>query len=201
MGHPRERRGVSYDTEAGEVRGRTRQMLLSKNAAQRRNQNQQVSRWDTGGRGPQIESTAEGGCWRQMGQEHGEGWEGRGGGPITKRTTEGGYWGGRRRDRNREGGYKGGKGIASTGIGQQRKAGGLLTKRVEAHGRGECPKAATGGRREEGLMGSEDGTTRRRHPGGKDEKCLGRRMEVAGNGSGRRHRAQQLLQGHPHGRG
>ena len=36
MGHLRERRGVSHDTDAGEGRERTRQILLSKNAAERR---------------------------------------------------------------------------------------------------------------------------------------------------------------------
>ena len=108
MGHPRERRVVSYDTEAGEVRGRTRQMLLEKNAAERRSQSREVGKWEAGGRGPQIEPTAEDSYWRQMGQEHGEGWAGRGGGTITEPTGAAiGEAGG---DRNREGGYRGGKG-------------------------------------------------------------------------------------------
>ena len=51
MGHRCERRGVSHDTEAGEIRGRTRQMLLSKNAAERRSQSQEVGRWEAGGWG------------------------------------------------------------------------------------------------------------------------------------------------------
>ena len=76
-------------------------------------------------------------------------------------------------DRNREGGYRGGKRNDSTGIGQKKKAGGSVTKRVGAHGRGKWPKTATGGRRVEGLMGSDNGRTKRRHRGGKDEKDLG----------------------------
>ena len=110
MGHPCERRGVSHDTEAGEARGRTRQMFLSKNAAERRSQSQEVGRWEAGGRGPQIEPTAEDGYWRQMGQEHGEGWEGRGGGPITEPSAEGGYWGGRRGGPEHGGWIQGGEG-------------------------------------------------------------------------------------------
>ena len=92
MGHPCEHRGVSYDTEAWEGSGRTRQILLSKNSAERRSQSQEVGRWDAGGRGPQIEPTAEGGYWRQIRRENREGCEGRGGGPITEPTAEYGYW-------------------------------------------------------------------------------------------------------------
>ena len=66
MGHPCERRGVSHDTEAGEVRGRTRQMLLSKNAAERRSQSQEVGdgKQEAGARewNPQWR-TATGGRW------------------------------------------------------------------------------------------------------------------------------------------
>ena len=111
MGHPRARRGGLYDTEGGEVKGRTRQMLLSTNAAERRSQSQDVGRWEAGGRSPQIETTAEDGYWRQRGQEHGKGWEGRGGGLITEPTAEDGYWGGRRGEPEQGGRIQGGKRI------------------------------------------------------------------------------------------
>ena len=87
-----------------------------------------------------------------------------------------------REDRNREGGYKGGKGNASTGITQRLKAGGLATKSVEAGGRGNRPGTATRGRREEGPIRGEDGKTRRRHRGGRDDKGLGAKGESGEKG-------------------
>ena len=69
-----------------------------------------VGRWEAGGRGPQIEPTAEDDYCRQMRRENGEGWEGSGGGPITKPTAEDDYWGDRRAGPEQDGWTQGGKG-------------------------------------------------------------------------------------------
>ena len=109
MGHPRERRGGSHDAKAAESSERTRE-IFSKNAAERRNQGQEVGKWEAGGRGPHREPTAEDSYWRQMRQKHGEVRTGRGEGPITEPTAKNRYWGDRRGGPEQGGWIQGRKG-------------------------------------------------------------------------------------------
>lgn len=114
MGQAREHRGSSYGTEAWRGRGRFGQGLLPRHVTGQQSQSQEKGRWESGGRGPQIEArTATEGIRR-------EGETGKGGKKQVQArsqnlqpTTVIGWVGGEE-DLSGEGGYRAGKEDAST---------------------------------------------------------------------------------------